>query len=107
MAGDGVSLQTTLTQMGSVAKSQARAQQTAAVPGQAQQLEKEEVKPLEKVRQAEKTEKQQVEADRRRERRRRRQQDRAVAADAGADETRDDEEGAAGANLGGLIDIKA
>ena len=99
MAGDGVSLQTTLTQMGSVAKSQARAQQTAAVPGQAQQLEK--------VRQAEKTEKQQVEADRRRERRRRRQQDRAVAADAGADETPDDEDGAAGANLGGLIDIKA
>jgi hypothetical protein len=107
MAGDGVSLQTTLTQMGSVAKSQARAQQTATVPGQAQQLEKEEVKPLEKVRQAEKAEKEQVDADRRRERRRRRQKDQVAAADADADKAQEDEGGATGPGLGGLIDIKA
>ena len=114
MAGDGVSLQTNITQLGNLAKSQSRAQQSGAVnPDQARQLEKEDVQPLEKVRETEKAEKKQVDPEQERSRhRRRRREDRqradSAGEDAAEDEPEDPEQSAdATPGLGGLVDTKA
>jgi len=111
MAGDGVSLQTNIAQLGNLAKSQSKAQQAGAVnPDQARELDKEDVKPLEKVRETEKAEKKQVDAkeeraqDRRRRRRLRRQ---AAAADAEEEEQDPEEAETVQPGLGGLVDTKA
>ena len=112
MAGDGVSLQTNITQLGNLAKSQSKAQQSGAVnPDQARQLEKEDVQPLEKVREAEKAEKKRVDAEAERERdhrrrRRRRRQAALAAAEADAEEETGESE-AYEPGLGGLVDTKA
>ena len=64
MPGDGVSLPTTLAQMGSVAKTQARGQQTApqVTPFSEQKDEKNELK-VQRVKEATKAEKSRVAAD--------------------------------------------
>ena len=117
MNSDGVSLPTTISQLGSVAKSQARAQQTGqnAVPFQ-KQLDKQEELKVQRVQQAEKSGHRRVEADderpdKRKRRRRRREQkllerEQAEAAAAGADgRDRDDDEERD--RVGGLIDLRA
>ena len=109
MAGDGVSLQTNIAQLGNLAKSQSRAQQAGAVnPDQARQLDKEDAKPLEKVRETEQAEKSKVDGEE--ERARQRKQRRAK----GDPATEEDEDGqdpddieAAQPDLGGLVDTKA
>ena len=112
MAGDGVSLQTIITQLGNLAKAQSRAQQGgAANPDQARQLQKEDVKPLEKVRETEKAEKKKVgpEEERARQRRRRREEGQGTAATAADEDEQDGEQDAETATpgLGGLVDTKA
>ncbi|MCP4292333.1 MAG: hypothetical protein GY780_10940 [bacterium] len=76
MAGDGVSLPTQLSQMGSVAKNQARAQQ-AALPTTKfdDKVEKEDALKAQRVKEAEKASKKKIDADedRRQKRRKRRQ----------------------------------
>ena len=64
MPGDGVSLPTTLAQMGSVAKTQARGQQTApqVTPFSEQKDEQNELK-IQRVKEATKAEKSRVAAD--------------------------------------------
>ena len=64
MPGDGVSLPTTLAQMGSVAKTQARGQQTSpqVTPFSEQKDEKNELK-IQRVKEATKAEKSRVAAD--------------------------------------------
>ena len=109
MAGDGVSLQTNITQLGNLAKAQSRAQQSGAVnPDQARQLEKEDVKPLEKVRETEKAEKKQIDANEERGRQRRegREPDQQASA-ADEDDLDPDETESAEPGLGGLVDTKA
>ncbi len=109
MAGDGVSLQTNITQLGNLAKSQSKAQQAGAVnPDQANQLDKEDVKPLEKVREAEKAEKKKVdEKEERARKRRRRGKDDEHGADEDDEERDPDENPAREPGLGGLVDTKA
>ena len=112
MAGDGVSLPTTLVQLGNLAGAPSRSQQTGAAGGaQATPLPKEEAQPLQKVREGEKTDKERIgREDDRPERRGRRSRRRKVdaAPEAPADaadapETRDE----ASSNLGSLVDTKA
>lgn len=81
MAGDGVSIPQTIVQMGSVAKSQAKAQPNAshqATPFN-EQLEKQEQLRVQRVKETREAEKKKIERenenkDRRRQRRERRQQ---------------------------------
>ena len=107
MAGDGVSLQTSLIQLGNVAKSQSRSQQAHAVPpGQNAAMPKDEVQPLKKVREADKAEKAKIDPDEERSRKEKENADGAVRS--GEDVENDDErDEAAAAGLGGLVDIKA
>ena len=116
MAGDGVSLPTTLSQIGSVAKTQARGQQHAqqAQPFADQLEKKDELKP-QRVKETEKAEKQKIdrekekEGDRRRRRRQRRKEKSA------AEETRrelddlqGDDSGETGSDqVGRLLDLRA
>lgn len=111
MAGDGVSLQTNIAQLGRVAKTQSQNQQgTTATPHQAPQ-KKEEAQPLQHVREGEKTTPEEL--DPRRHKRRGRDRDdarqeadaAAEDADAGAEDHDDDDE--APPWLGGLVDTKA
>jgi len=109
VAGDGVSLQTNIAQLGNVAKTQARGQQAGGVaPGQAPTRD-EDVQPLQKVRETEKSEKEKLDPEARRERDRRRRQ--AGDPAAGDDEADGDDEenpdGREAPHLGGLIDTKA
>ena len=54
MSGDGVSLPTTITQLGQLAKAQARSQQAAAqTPGSLPAEDKDHLQPVRKVNQAE------------------------------------------------------
>jgi len=109
MAGDGVSLQTNITQLGNLAKSQSKAQQAGTVnPDQARQLDKEDVKPLEKVRETEKAEKKKVDAEEERARqRRRRDLDDERGSDEEDDERDSDENRTQDPGIGGLVDTKA
>ncbi len=110
MAGDGVSLQTNIAQLGTVAKTQARGQQGHAVapgqkPGQA-----DDVQPLQKVKEGEKADPEGLEPEQRRERDRRRgdRDPQEAAADTGTDgEDAEDEDDDEAPWLGGHIDIKA
>jgi len=79
MAGDGVSLPTTLAQMGSVAKTQAKAQQQPAQQTApfAEQLDKQEELRIQRVREMKEAEKKKIDRenekqDRRRKRREKR-----------------------------------
>ena len=110
MAGDGISLQTNLAQLGTVAKTQAKSQQTphTTTPFSEQVAKQDELK-TQRVKQIEQTEKQQVdpdaERDRRRRRRLRRQAQKRKRAEndlaTAADENRDDQPA-----VGGLIDTR-
>ena len=109
MAGDGVSLQTNISQLGSVAKAQARGQQTHAVaPGQ-KPAQDEDVQPLQKVKENEKTDPEGLDPEKRRGRDRR-DGDRRPETAAGAEESDTDAEETDADDapwLGGHIDIKA
>jgi hypothetical protein len=121
MAGDGVSLQTNISQLGNVARTQAKGQQAQqTLTPFAEQLDKKDELRIQRVRETEKAEKDQIdpeERDRRKERRRRRKRRREAEAEAerraeAAEETggerpdraRDDE--ACAPALGGLIDLR-
>ncbi|MEZ4388740.1 MAG: hypothetical protein R3D98_14450 [Candidatus Krumholzibacteriia bacterium] len=106
MAGDGVSLQTNLAQMGNLAKAQARNPGSTQGPSVAQELQKQDVTSVEKVREIEKAEQDAVDPDQERERERRRRQRPKAGAD-DADEPDDEENAERAQGLGGLIDIKA
>lgn len=69
MSGDGVSLQTNLVQLGNVAKTTARSAQVphGATPA-SEPADRREIAKLHRVNEAERTEKQHVDPDRRRER---------------------------------------
>jgi len=73
MAGDGISLQTNLAQLGNLAKTQAKSQQTpqTTTPFSEQVAKQDELK-TQRVQQIEQTEKRQVDPDAERDRRRRR-----------------------------------
>lgn len=73
MAGDGISLQTTLAQLGNLARSQAKSQQSpqATVPA-AEQLAQQEALKTQRVRQPDAVAKRQVDPDAEGDRRRRR-----------------------------------
>ena len=110
MAGDGISLQTNLAQLGNLAKTQAKSQQTpqTTTPFSEQVAKQDELK-TQRVKQTEQTEKRQVdpdaESDRRRRRRLRRQaqKHRRAANETAeeADENCDDQ-----AAVGGWIDTR-
>ncbi|MDY0110437.1 MAG: hypothetical protein RBT60_10930 [Candidatus Krumholzibacteria bacterium] len=119
MSGDGVSMPTTLSQLGQVAKAQARTQQTGATAaGPTHTHEKENVHPLRKVSELEKKDKQAIDDGRQNGGRRHDRhgesaadEDQAAMLDAptdGAEDT-DEEDTPPGAEpgLGFLIDTKA
>ena len=109
MAGDGVSLQTTLLQLGSLAKSQARSQGPTPAPNLAEQLKQMDVAPAEKGQETEKGEEDGVDADGEEEdaRGRRREEGEQHASADAAGETAGDDETEDAAGVGGLIDTKA
>ena len=110
MVGDGISLQTNLAQLGNVAKTQAESQQRpqTTTPFSEQVAKQDELK-AQRVKQAEQTEKRQVDPDAERDRRRRRrlrrqaQKSRRAANENAveADENCDDQSA-----VGGLIDTR-
>jgi hypothetical protein len=110
MAGDGVSLQTNIAQLGNVAKSQARSQQVGATgPGHAEKTPADDVQPLQKVQETEKAEQQGVDPEQKRDqdkRQRRRRQRQATKGDEVAEQN-DEEQDEAAPGLGGLIDTMA
>jgi hypothetical protein len=106
MAGDGVSLPTNLAQLGNVAKTQARSHAQAHGPAPGQDLQKQDVPAVDRVRATDKTEQGHVDPDKERERKRKQQLAEAEAqADEDGADARDNDDRTAG--LGGLIDIKA
>lgn len=105
MAGDGVSLPTNLIQLGNVAKTQARGHGQTHGPTVGQDLQKQDVPAVDRVRETEKAEQGNVDPDKERERKRKEARKAEADADADDDDTRDSEDSIAG--LGGLIDIKA
>jgi hypothetical protein len=112
MSGDGVSLQTNLVQLGNVAKTTARSAQAphGATPG-TEPADRRETAKLHRVNEAEKADRQHIDADRRREREHR--QDHpddppATTQTAAAEPTTEsDEDAAPAAGVGGLFDKKA
>ena len=116
MSGDGVSLPTTLSQMGSVAKTQARGQQSPQqVTPFSEQLDKKEELKVQRVKETPNAEKGRInpdeeKKDKRRRRRLRRRQKLLVRKSAGEEETTpsDSQENEATAEpLGSLIDLRA
>lgn len=115
MPGDGVSLPTTLAQMGSVAKTQARGQQASpqVTPFSEQKDEKNELK-VERVNETAEAEKNRVAADRdekdKRKRRRLKRKRNRLAELKGESETPPEEPHTEGTEkedmLGGLIDLR-
>lgn len=104
MAGDGVSLPTNLIQLGNVAKTQARGHGQTQGPNVGQELQKQDVPAVDRVREAEKAEQGSVDPEKERERKRKEARKARAEAD-DDDDTRDSDEEIAG--LGGLIDTKA
>ena len=116
MPGDGVSLPTTLAQMGSVAKTQARGQQTApqVTPFSEQKDDKNELK-IQRVKESTKAEESRVaadqeEKDKRKRRRLKRQRNKfSQQADHTADDQTEDQEQTVSEEeekLGCLIDLR-
>ena len=105
MAGDGVSIQTNLVQLGNLAKAQSRGQAATQGPSVAQELQKHDVTAVDRVRETEKAEQDAVDPEQEQERRRKQQADAKARGTDGDDE--DDENSDLAAGLGGLIDIKA
>lgn len=111
-AGDGVSLPTTLSQMGSVAKTQAKGQQAQTqVTPFSEQMKRDEELRVQRVSQTEGTQQEKIDAnqenpDKRQRRRLKRQQKRlGEAAEADLAEAEDEEE-SEGDRLGVLIDMR-
>jgi len=96
MAGDGVSIQTNLVQLGNLAKTQAKSQSAAQGVGVTQELKQDDVASVQKVRETEKTEQDRVDADKERQRRREKRRN---------DEEDNEDEQPDG--VGCLVDIKA
>lgn len=112
MSADGVSMPTTLSQLGRVAKTQAKAQQPAAVAPHEKAVEKDAELKVRQVRELEKAAQQRVEADRKEEkdRRKRRRLKRRAGREqehAGeeSDADRNQDTPAEGGDLGVTIDI--
>jgi hypothetical protein len=109
MAGDGVSLPTNLVQLGNLAKTQARGPTATHGPNVAQELQKQDVTPLAKVKETEKAEQDAVDPDedRREEKKRKRREDEDQSVEARADDSEDETPAEDPGGLGGLIDTKA
>ena len=116
MAGDGVSLPTTIAQMGSVAKAQAKAQQPAqqATPFSEQLDKKDELK-AQRIRQVKETEQQKIKPDEdgkdRRQRRKWKRQLKRTAREQGSDSGQEEDlpsedSGEEQERLGGLVDLR-
>ena len=110
MVGDGISLQTNLAQLGNLAKTQAKSQQSPHTTTPfSEQVAKQDERKTQRVKQTEQTERRQVDPDAERDRRRRRRlrrqalkQQRAANETTGdRDENCDDQ-----AAVGGLIDTR-
>lgn len=98
MAGDGVSIQTNLAQLSNLARTQAKGQQAGAHgAATAQELKQDDVAPVNKVRETEKTEQDRVDADKERQRRREKRQE-------DEDDENNEEQPE---SVGCLVDIKA
>lgn len=116
MAGDGISIPTTIAQMGSVAKTQARSQQVAqpAAPF-SEQLEKKDELRVQRVKETLKSEQQKIDADQDQDqdKRRRRRLNRNRKVLAGGEEEPDEEPlpgeetAEEGDKVGHLIDLRA
>jgi hypothetical protein len=112
MSGDGVSLQTSLVQLGNVAKTTARSTQAphGATPAN-EPADRREIAKLHRVNETDKTERQQVDPDRRREQEHRK--DHADDGNGGAETAAagvaaaPEEDAAHALGVGGLIDRKA
>ena len=91
MVGDGISIQTTLSQLGNVARTQAKGQQAGqnAAPLE-DQLDKNKEMKVDRVKETEKTEKGRVDPDGKKEKEKRRAKK--PGERDGEDESRDDEE---------------
>ena len=110
MVGDGISLQTNLAQLGNVAKTQAKSQQSphTTTPFSEQVAKQDELK-TQRVKQTEQTEKRQVDPEAERDRRRRRRLRRKAQKhrrDANETTGEDDENSDDQAAVGGLIDTR-
>lgn len=108
MAGDGVSLPTTLAQLGNLARTQARGPTATHGPNVAQELQKQDVTPVNKVAETEKSEQDGVDPDEQRKQERRGKKNGSRSEDAAlaeSDDTEDEYPDECG--LGGVIDIKA
>jgi len=109
MAGDGVSLQTNLAQLGNVAKSQAQSQQSStAAKGNIPEDQRQEAQPLQKISEAEKTAQKKVDAEKRKKRHKEKKP--SSPDDPGTDQESLDEDENQASNqpdLGCLVDLKA
>ena len=105
MAGDGVSLPTNLAQMGTVAKAQARGQQSGVNTTVAHELQKKDVKPLQKVREAEKADQKAVDPDQQQSRQR--NPDDEDEKHQPGDPEQDESNAQPPVDVGGLVDTKA
>jgi hypothetical protein len=109
MSGDGISLQTALAQLGNLARSQAKSQQSpqATVPA-AEQLAQQEALKTQRVKRADAVAKRRIdpdaEDDRRRRRRLKRKARKREREDGATPDAADDEPGQAA--VGGLIDTR-
>ena len=113
MAGDGVSLPTSIAQMGQVAKTQAKGQQQAqpVTPFSVQQDQKEELR-VKRVKETDPTENRRVEGendnrDKRQRRRKRRRQKILARNGAPADQENEDTTDGATETVGALVDLRA
>lgn len=113
MAGDGVSLPTTIAQMGSVAKTQARGQQGShpATPF-ADQLDKKDDLKVKTVKETAKTDQQKINPDEekekdRRRRRRMKRKIRLLADEENQEAENSEDKDSSGETTGTLIDLRA
>ncbi len=112
MAGDGVSLPTTIAQLGSVARTQAKGQQTAhpAAPF-ADQLEKKDELKVQHIKEIQKAEQQKIDPDKEKDKRRRnrmRRKQKLLArknAEEPAEGNGEDQDGQTPEQVGVLIDL--
>lgn len=118
MSGDGISLQTTISQLGNVAKAQVKSQQAnQPTTPLSEHIDRSKDLKVDRVKETERAEKQRVDPDGKRERKRRRRkrkdrlpEDEAALAAAEGDEERPDEdedEEEAGGEVGRLLDTLA
>ncbi len=109
MAGDGVSLQTNLAQLGNVAKSQAQSQQSStAAKGHIPEDERQEAQPLQKISEADQAAQKKIDAEQRKKRHKEKKP--SSPDDLATDQETEDEDENQRTNqpdLGCLVDLKA